>query len=140
MAASDGRQSGRDLALSPRGGACYDSESLWQDHQYRFHLRACDLAGSSIALQCVKSRCDSHDTCCGCRIHPFRNPGELYQSGGDEGGDLFPEVLDVFFKTAPIDRCGSPEDHQGALLFLASELSDFVVGQEIVIDGRYTIM
>ncbi len=54
--------------------------------------------------------------------------------------DLFPEVIDVFFKTAPIDRFGSPEDHQGALIFLASPLSDFVVGQEIVTDGGYTIM
>lgn len=54
--------------------------------------------------------------------------------------DLFPEVIDVFFKTAPIDRYGSPEDHQGALIYLASPLSDFMVGQEIVIDGGYTIM
>lgn len=54
--------------------------------------------------------------------------------------DLFPEVIDIFFKTAPIDRFGSPEDHQGALIFLASSLSDFVVGQEIITDGGYTIM
>jgi len=54
--------------------------------------------------------------------------------------DLFPEVIEVFFRTAPIDRFGSPEDHQGALIFLASSLSDFVVGQEIITDGGYTIM
>ena len=54
--------------------------------------------------------------------------------------DLFPEVVDVFFKTAPIDRFGSPADHQGVVVFLASEVSDFMVGQEIVLDGGYTIM
>jgi NAD(P)-dependent dehydrogenase (short-subunit alcohol dehydrogenase family) len=54
--------------------------------------------------------------------------------------DLFPEVVDVFFKTAPIDRFGSPADHQGAVVFLAAEVSDFMVGQEIVLDGGYTIM
>ena len=54
--------------------------------------------------------------------------------------DLFPEVIDVFFRTAPIDRYGSPADHQGAAVFLASEASDFMVGQEIVLDGGYTIM
>ena len=54
--------------------------------------------------------------------------------------DLFPEVVDVVFKTAPIDRFGSPADHQGAVVFLASEVSDFMVGQEIVLDGGYTIM
>lgn len=54
--------------------------------------------------------------------------------------DLFPEVIDVFFKTAPIDRTGTPADHQGALIFLASEVSDFMVGQDLVIDGGYSIM
>ena len=54
--------------------------------------------------------------------------------------DLFPEVIDVYFRTAPIDRYGSPADHQGAAVFLASEASDFMVGQEIILDGGYTIM
>lgn len=54
--------------------------------------------------------------------------------------DLFPEVVGVFFKTAPIDRTGVPADHQGAVVFLASEVSDFMVGQDIVIDGGYSIM
>lgn len=54
--------------------------------------------------------------------------------------DLFPEVVDVFFKTAPIDRYGSPADHQGAVVYLASEVSDFMVGQELILDGGYTIM
>ena len=54
--------------------------------------------------------------------------------------DLFPEVVDVFFRMAPIDRYGSPADHQGAVVYLASEASDFMVGQEIVLDGGYTIM
>jgi len=53
---------------------------------------------------------------------------------------LFPEVIDTFFKTAPINRYGSPEDHQGALIFLAGALSDFMVGQDLVLDGGYTIM
>jgi NAD(P)-dependent dehydrogenase (short-subunit alcohol dehydrogenase family) len=54
--------------------------------------------------------------------------------------DLFPEVVDVFFRTAPIDRTGTPDDHQGALIFLASEVSDFMVGQDLVLDGGYSIM
>lgn len=54
--------------------------------------------------------------------------------------DLFPEVVEMFFKTAPIDRTGTPADHQGAVIFLASEVSDFMVGQDIIIDGGYSIM
>lgn len=54
--------------------------------------------------------------------------------------DLFPEVIPVYLKTAPIDRIGEVTDHQGAVVYLASEASDFMVGQELVIDGGYTIM
>jgi len=54
--------------------------------------------------------------------------------------DLFPEVIPVYLKTAPIDRIGEVKDHQGAIIFLASEASDFMVGQEMIIDGGYSIM
>ena len=53
---------------------------------------------------------------------------------------LFKEVIDVYLDKAPIDRIGSPADHQGALLYLASEVSDFMVGQELIIDGGYTLI
>lgn len=53
---------------------------------------------------------------------------------------LFNQVIDVFLKKAPIDRIGTPADHQGAVIFLASEVSDFMVGQEIIIDGGYTLI
>lgn len=53
---------------------------------------------------------------------------------------LFSEVIDVFLKKAPLDRVGSPADHQGAVLYLASEVSDFMVGQELIIDGGYTLI
>ena len=53
---------------------------------------------------------------------------------------LFDEVIDVYLDKAPIDRIGTPDDHQGALIYLASELSDFMVGQEMIIDGGYTLI
>lgn len=54
--------------------------------------------------------------------------------------DLFPEVIPVFLKTAPIDQPAEVRDLQGALLFLASEASDFMVGHDMVLDGGYTAM
>ncbi len=54
--------------------------------------------------------------------------------------DLFPEVIPIFLGTAPIDRIAEVEDIQGALLYLVSEVSDFVTGHDLVIDGGYTIM
>lgn len=53
---------------------------------------------------------------------------------------LFEEVVAVFRRKAPIDRIGTPADHQGAVVYLASEVSDFMVGQELIIDGGYTLI
>jgi len=53
--------------------------------------------------------------------------------------ELFDEVIPVFLQTAPIDRIAGVEDLQGAVLYLASPASDFMVGADLVIDGGYTI-
>ena len=53
---------------------------------------------------------------------------------------LYEEVVDAYLARAPIDRIGRVADHQGALIYLASEVSDFMVGQELVIDGGYTLL
>ena len=39
----------------------------------------------------------------------------------------------------PMKRMGKPEDLAGAALFLASDLSGYMTGQSMVIDGGYTI-
>jgi NAD(P)-dependent dehydrogenase (short-subunit alcohol dehydrogenase family) len=54
--------------------------------------------------------------------------------------DLYPEVIPAFLQHAPIDHIGEVKDHQGALLYLASEVSDFMVGHDLVIDGGYVTM
>jgi NAD(P)-dependent dehydrogenase (short-subunit alcohol dehydrogenase family) len=54
--------------------------------------------------------------------------------------ELFEQVIPVFLARAPIDRIGSVADIQGAAIYLAAEVSDFMVGQELVLDGGYTVM
>lgn len=54
--------------------------------------------------------------------------------------ELFEQVIPVFLRSAPIDRIAGVEDLQGAVLYLASAASDFMVGQDLVIDGGYTLM
>jgi 2-deoxy-D-gluconate 3-dehydrogenase len=39
----------------------------------------------------------------------------------------------------PIGRWNQPEDLVGAVLFLASPLSDMVVGHVLMVDGGWTI-
>ena len=54
--------------------------------------------------------------------------------------ELFEEVIPVYLDKAPIDRIGEVEDLQGAVVYLASGVSDFMVGHNMVIDGGYTLI
>ena len=46
-----------------------------------------------------------------------------------------PEVQEQLGKMVPMHRVGFPEDLKGLALFLASPASDYITGQEIVVDG-----
>jgi NAD(P)-dependent dehydrogenase (short-subunit alcohol dehydrogenase family) len=48
-----------------------------------------------------------------------------------------PELAEDFIRRAPLQRTGSPEDIEGAVVFLAQ--SAFVTGQVIVVDGGRTL-
>lgn len=47
--------------------------------------------------------------------------------------------IDELVKRVPLKRIGKPHDISGALVLLASNASDFITGQNIVIDGGWTI-
>lgn len=49
--------------------------------------------------------------------------------------DYIPELIQMH----PLKRLGKPEDIAKTVLFLASDLSDFITGQDIVVDGGYTL-
>jgi NAD(P)-dependent dehydrogenase (short-subunit alcohol dehydrogenase family) len=54
-----------------------------------------------------------------------------------------PEVaqhLPFWTELTPVGRLGQVEDLQGAIVFLASDASDFMTGHDLVIDGGYTIL
>jgi sorbose reductase len=50
-----------------------------------------------------------------------------------------PEMGAVWLSNTPMARLGTPEDLQGATIFLASEASAYVTGHDLVVDGGYTL-
>jgi len=50
-----------------------------------------------------------------------------------------PEVAEVWKSLIPLKRFAKPADIVGAVIFLASEASNYVTGVDILIDGGYTI-
>lgn len=48
-------------------------------------------------------------------------------------------MADVWISNTPMGRLAEPSDLQGAVVFLASEASDYMTGHDLVIDGGYTL-
>jgi 2-deoxy-D-gluconate 3-dehydrogenase len=68
-------------------------------------------------------------------IGPGPTITELNQAYFDE----HPKDLSERIASIPMARMGAPSDHVGAAIFLASDASDFVTGQTILVDGGSTI-
>jgi NAD(P)-dependent dehydrogenase (short-subunit alcohol dehydrogenase family) len=50
-----------------------------------------------------------------------------------------PEVLQAFIDDIPMGRAGNVDDCIGAVVFLASDASDFITGQTLLVDGGMTL-
>ena len=50
-------------------------------------------------------------------------------------GPPSPEAAEVLNRKIPMGRQGTPEDMAGAVIFFASELSQWVTGQTLIVDG-----
>lgn len=63
------------------------------------------------------------------------SPGYTRTPLVDQVGHLVPGWLDDI----PLGRMAEVEDLQGAVVFLASQASDYITGHDLVIDGGYTV-
>ncbi|MDC0937073.1 SDR family oxidoreductase [Pirellulales bacterium] len=53
--------------------------------------------------------------------------------------DVPQEQLDLYLETVPAGRWGVPDDLQGLAIFLASDASSFISGQNIAVNGGLTV-
>ena len=64
-------------------------------------------------------------------------PGYMKTAGAKALAD--PNVLSRIEGSTPMRRPGVPNDLKGLVVFLASDASEFITGQNIIIDGGYTL-
>jgi NAD(P)-dependent dehydrogenase (short-subunit alcohol dehydrogenase family) len=62
-------------------------------------------------------------------------PGWFPQKRGVER----PDYIEALCKRIPLNRIGRPEEIVGPILFLLSDSSSYMTGQELIIDGGYTL-
>ncbi len=70
----------------------------------------------------------------GIRVNAF-SPGYFPRKKGPERPDYMEEVK----KRIPMNRIGQPIEVAGTVVFLASDAASYITGQNIVIDGGYSV-
>ena len=70
----------------------------------------------------------------GIRVNAF-SPGWFPKNRGPERPDYLREIT----SRTPMERLGTPRDIAGVVIFLMSDASAFMTGQNLVVDGGYSI-
>lgn len=74
--------------------------------------------------------------CDGVRVNAI-GPGLIETPLNEQTRENHPEVVQVFMDHTPLGRSGKPADIVGPALFLASDLSAYVTGSIVMVDGGY---
>jgi NAD(P)-dependent dehydrogenase (short-subunit alcohol dehydrogenase family) len=64
---------------------------------------------------------------------------ELFQARAGESGRSVAEERHAFESKIPLGRLGTPEDVANTFVYFASELSSYVTGQHLIVDGGWQV-
>ena len=65
----------------------------------------------------------------------IQTPGVAAMQGPDAGGEAQKAATEAFMRAIPMHRMGDPDEIGTVALFLASDLSTYMTGSQIVVDG-----
>ena len=73
-------------------------------------------------------------------IHPGYTNTKLVHDALASLGDAAAEFAEAATKAIPIGRLAEPDEIAGPILFLASDDASYMIGNELVVDGGYTVV
>jgi NAD(P)-dependent dehydrogenase (short-subunit alcohol dehydrogenase family) len=71
-------------------------------------------------------------------LAPFKVRVNCLSPGGFRNQDTPPEFVPKYSRRTPLRRMAEPDDIKGPIVFLASEASRYVTGQNLPVDGGWT--
>lgn len=91
------------------------------------------LLTKSLAIEYAKHNIRVNCVCPGIIDTPLNEKSFMLNHGGN-----IEEVKQMKAKNVPLGRLGSVQDVANTMLFLASDMSSYITGASIVVDGGYT--
>ncbi len=126
------REAGRVMAAQGRGGAIVNVTSVDATHPSMVGLAAYDASkhGAWGFTKNVALEFAPH----GIRVNAVA-PGAIDTPGARASGAGSDEAMAAFAQMIPLGRMGTPDDIARAAVFLASDLSGYMTGAQVIVDG-----
>lgn len=126
---------GKEMIKRKKGKIINISSNITQRLQYNRSVYAASKAGVSHLTRALALEWSKYNI----NVNAI-GPGVTITDINKKHFEEHPEELETFVSGIPKGRAGSPDDYVVAALFLASDASDYLVGQTLIMDGGMTLL